>query len=156
MEYKDLLDILIEQNLSLTCMESLTGGLFASTFTSIPNASKVFHGGAVTYTDSIKESFGVSKKTIESFGAISKECAKEMAIQASLFFNSDIAVSFTGNAGPSESEGKPVGLVYIGIKFKDKVSVFELHLEGTRNQIRKQCVDFAFSTLIDDFVQKSS
>ena len=156
MEYKDLLDILIEQNLSLSCMESLTGGLFASTFTSIPNASKVFHGGAITYTDNIKESFGVSKKIIESFGAISKECAKEMAIEASLFFNSDVAVSFTGNAGPSESEGKPVGLVYIGIKLKDKVSVHELHLEGTRNQIRKQCVDFAFSTLIDDFVKKSS
>ncbi len=156
MEYKDLLDVLTEKGLTLSSMESLTGGMFASTFTSIPNASKVFHGGAITYTDEMKESFGVSRKTIEEHGAISKECVKEMAIESSKFFNSDIAVSFSGNAGPGESENKPVGLVYIGIKTEDEVKVYELHLEGTRNQIRKQCVDFAFSTLVEHFSKKSS
>ncbi len=156
MEYHNLLNLLLEQNLTLSCMESLTGGLFASTFTGIPSASKVFKGGAVTYTDEAKEAFGVSKKTIAENGAISKECAKEMALQASFFFNSDLSVSFTGNAGPSESENKPVGLVYIAVKYLKEVSVYELHLSGSRNNIRKQCVDFAFSTLIDNLSQKVS
>ena len=149
MEYQDLLSLLVSQNLSLSCMESLTGGMFASTFTGIPGASQVFHGGAVTYIDAVKESFGVHKSTIDTYGAVSKECAKEMAVNASVFFKTDIAVSFTGNAGPTESEGKPVGLVYIGIKCKDEVNVYELHLKGERNDIRKQCVDFAFKTLIE-------
>jgi PncC family amidohydrolase len=156
MEYKDLLDLLISQNLSLASMESLTGGMFASTFTGIPNASMVFHGGAVTYTDNAKMTFHVSEKIIQDHGAVSKECAKEMALQASSFFNSDIAVSFTGNAGPTSSEGKPVGLVYIGFKIKDNVEVYELRLQGNRNSIRKQCVDFAFKTLIQHLSEKNS
>jgi PncC family amidohydrolase len=149
MEYKDLLNVLMEKRLSLSCMESLTGGLFASTFTSIPGASSVCHGGAVTYTDAVKKSFNVPSSVIANYGAISKECAKEMAKQASSFFQSDVAVSFTGNAGPTESEGKPVGLVYIAMKVLDKLEVYELHLNGERNDIRKQCVDFAFATLFE-------
>ncbi len=156
MEYQNLLNLLLEHNLTLSCMESLTGGLFASTFTGIPSASKAFKGGAITYTDEAKEAFCVSKKTIAENGAISMACAKEMAVQAGIFFNSDISVSFTGNAGPTESESKPVGLVYIAVKFLNEVAVYELHLSGTRNSIRKQCVDFAFSTLIDDLSKKNS
>lgn len=155
MEYKDLLEYLINNNLTISSMESLTGGMFSSTFASIPNASKAFLGGVVTYNNQVKESFGVSKKIIETYGAISKECANKMALQASILFDSDISVSFTGNAGPSESENKPVGLCYIGIKIKDELSVYELHLKGTRNSIRKQCVDFAFEKLIEYF-QKNS
>jgi len=149
MERKDLLELLVKKNLTLSCMESLTGGLFASTFTSIPGASQVFLGGAVTYQDKVKEEFGVSESVVKQYGAISKECAKEMALNASLFFDSDVAVSFTGNAGPDAQEGKPVGLVYIGIKVKNAVSVYELHLTGERNFIRRQCVDFAFEKLIE-------
>ena len=149
MEYKDLLDALIKEKLTLSSMESLTGGLFASTFTSLPGASSVFHGAAVTYTDAAKRSFNVPASIISTYGAISKECAKEMAKQAANFYQSDIAVSFTGNAGPAESENKPVGLVYIGIKFLETLEVYELHLSGERNDIRKQCVDFAFSTLFE-------
>jgi len=149
MERKDLLDVLVSKKLTLSCMESLTGGLFASTFTSIPGASQVFLGGAVTYQDKVKELFGVPSSVIKEHGAISKECAKEMALNASLFFSSDVAVSFTGNAGPDAQEGKPVGLVYIGIKVKNSLSVYELHLTGERNFIRRQCVDFAFSKIFE-------
>ena len=154
MERKDLLDALKSEHLTLSCMESLTGGMFASAFTSIPGASAVFLGGAVTYTDEAKERFGVKKSVISRFGAISKECAKEMALKASLFFQSDCSVSFTGNAGPDAQEGKDVGLVYVGVKVRDVLYTYQLNLEGDREEIRKQCVDFAFQTLIDKIQKK--
>lgn len=155
MEYNDLLSLLIEKKLTLSSMESLTGGLFASTFTSLPGASNVFVGGAVTYTNEIKSRFSIPSSLLSSVGAISKEVAREMALQASLFFKSDIAVSFTGNAGPTESENKEVGLVYIGFKWIDKIEVYELHLTGQRNDIRRQCVDFAFQKIYDTLKNNS-
>ena len=144
MERKDLLDSLREKKAHLSSRESLTGGRFASAFTSIPGASNVFAGAAVTYTDKAKEKFGVKVSTIDQYGAISEQTAKERAIEASLFFNMECSVSFTGNAGPSASENKPVGLVYIAIKVFDKRNVYELHLKGDRDSIRRECVDFAF------------
>lgn len=147
MEKKDLLLVLEDKGLTLSSMESLTGGLFASTFTSIPGASHVYQGSAITYQDSIKEAFHVKKETIDAYGAISMECAKEMALQASLFFKSDVAVSFTGNAGPESQEGKDVGLVYVGIRLRNTLYGYKLKLHGSRDEIRKQCVDFAFSKL---------
>lgn len=149
MERKDLLQLMMEKHLTLSCMESLTGGLFATSFTSVPGASEVFLGGAVAYSNKVKESFGVKNATIEKHGAISRECADEMALKASLFFHSDCSVSFTGNAGPSAEEDKPVGLVYISIHVKNKLYSYQLNLNGDREDIRRQCVDFAFSTLFD-------
>ena len=145
MERKELLDALRQHHAHLCARESLTGGSFSAAFTSIPGASNVFNGSAITYVDAVKEKFGVKTDTIEKYGAISQECAKERALSASLFFNAECAVSFTGNAGPSASENKPVGLVYIGVKVYNKLKVFELHLEGDRDSIRRQCVDFGFS-----------
>ncbi len=145
MERKELLDALRQHNAHLCARESLTGGSFSAAFTSIPGASNVFNGSAITYVDDVKEKFGVAPSTIEKHGAISQECARERALNASLFFNAECAVSFTGNAGPSASENKPVGLVYIGVKVFDHLKVYELHLEGDRDSIRRQCVDFGFS-----------
>jgi PncC family amidohydrolase len=149
MERKELLDLLLASKLSLSSMESLTGGLFGASFTSIPGASQVYKGGAITYTDEVKELYGVKKETIKEYGAVSLECAKEMAIQASKFFNTDVSVSFTGNAGPTASEDKPVGLVFIALKVRNKLYSYKLELTGEREEIRRQCVDFAFSTLIE-------
>lgn len=149
MERKDLLKALKEKHLTLSSMESLTGGLFATSVTSVPGASEVFIGGAVTYSNKAKESFGVKAGVIQKFGAISKECADEMALRSSLFFQSDCSVSFTGNAGPSAEEDKPIGLVYVSINVKDKLYSYQLNLQGDREDIRRQCVDFAFATLFD-------
>jgi PncC family amidohydrolase len=148
MERKDLLDLLVKKGLTLSSMESLTGGMFATAFTSISGASKVFKGAAVTYTDEIKESFGVKKETIDTYGAVSMQTSKEMALRASIIFNTDVSVSFTGNAGPEPSENKPVGLVFISIKVQNKLFSYELHFNGERDDIRRQCVDFAFKELI--------
>lgn len=133
-------------------MESITGGLFASTFTSIPGASEVFKGGAITYTNDVKELFGVRKESIEKFGAISIEVAREMAVRASMFFDSSVSVSFTGNAGPEPQEGKPVGVVYIAIRVKDRLMSYKLQFDGERDIIRKQCVEFAFNTIYEKVI----
>lgn len=153
MERKNLLDLLVSNKLTLSSMESLTGGLFSSTFTSLPGASQAFLGGIVSYAISSKEHFGVSEETIKEKGAISPKCAKEMALVAAEHFHSDCSVSFTGNAGPEAQEGKPVGLAYVAIKVKDKLYSYKLELSGTRDSIRRQLVDFAFSTLYEKISQ---
>ena len=146
MEFK-LGEILTKNHLTLSSAESLTGGLFGETITSHPGASKYYKGGIITYSNSIKEELGVNKSTIEKFGAVSKETATEMVKKAQQFFNSDVAVSFTGNAGPTAMENKPVGLVYIGIAYKTNLFVYSNIFSGTREEIRKKSVEFAIEAL---------
>lgn len=149
MEAKDLLDRLVSKNMTLSAMESLTGGLFSAFFTAIPGASKVFRGSLVTYCNAAKEKFGVRKETLESHGTISAECAKEMCLAASALFQSDVAISFTGNAGPTADEEKPVGLVYVGIKVRENYYGYRLDLKGDRDTIRRQLIDFAFAKIME-------
>ncbi len=138
---EELVELLKNKNLTLSCIESLTGGLFASSITSVPGVSKIFKGGVVTYWTSIKEEVvHVSKDVISQYGVVSSQCALEMARHGQRLLTSDICISFTGNAGPEVMENKPVGLVYIGLKIKDKEFVKELHLQGNRQEIRNKCV----------------
>ncbi len=138
---EELVELLKQKNLTLSCVESLTGGLFASSITSIPGVSKIFKGGVVTYWTSIKEDVvHVDKDIIKQYGVVSSQCALEMARHGQELLTSDICISFTGNAGPDVMENKPVGLVYIGLKIKDKEFVKELHLQGNRQEIRNKCI----------------
>ena len=149
MESHELLDLLVEKHLTIASMESLTGGLFSAFFTSIPGASQAFKGGIVSYCNEAKERFGVRKETLENFGAISAECAKEMCLAAAAIFKTDIAISFTGNAGPTADEEKPVGLVYVGIKVRENYYGYRLDLKGDRDTIRRQLIDFAFAKIME-------
>ena len=138
---KDLVGLFTEKKLTLSCAESLTGGLFAHTITSIPGVSKLFKGGVVTYWNEAKANvISVSKETIDEYGVVSSECASEMARGVKNLFNTDVAISFTGNAGPTSMEGKPVGLVYIGLYYLGEVEIIELNLKGTREEIRNECL----------------
>ncbi len=113
---EELLEALKNKELTLSCAESLTGGLFSSTICSVSGASKVFKGGVVTYWSEIKNQvINVPQEIIDEYGVVSNECASYMAKGVKDLFKTDISISFTGNAGPSSLEGKPVGLVYIGI-----------------------------------------
>ncbi len=156
MKCETLLNLLIQQGLTLSSCESITGGLFASTFTSFPGASQVFRGSLITYCDEAKIKAGISKETLEEDSAISPECAKEMCLASSSFYNTDVAVSFTGNAGPTGQNDKPVGLVYIGVKIRSSLSVYTLHLTGSRNEIREQASAFAFKILINSLSKETS
>ena len=139
----NIVEFLNEKNLTISCAESFTGGLYANHVTNIPHASKCFMGGLVCYDPSIKINvLGVNPETIEKLGTISKECCTEMVEKCAKLFNSDIAVAFTGNAGPTTSENKPAGLCYVGLccPKKNLLIVNELNLTGTREEVKEQAV----------------
>lgn len=111
-----LCEELKERNLTIAAAESCTGGLVAKRLTDIPGASSIFGMSAVTYSAEAKKCLtGVSEETIAKFGTVSAECAEEMANGIRAFSGVSIGVSVTGVAGPSEDEGKSVGLVFIGV-----------------------------------------
>lgn len=116
-------------------IESFTGGMFASEIVKIPGSSKYFKGSLVAYNNQLKEKLGIDT----SNGVINEKVAKEMSLKGKEFLGVDICISFTGNAGPSAMEDKPVGLVFIAINDE----VFTLNLIGNRNSIRNQAVQFA-------------
>lgn len=136
----ELVSKLKEKNLTIGSIESMTGGLFASTITSIPGASKVFKGSIVSYSPLIKENVvGVNKETIDRYGVVSKEVAYEMADKGKKLLDVDICVSVTGNAGPTAEPGEEgVGCVYYGIAFKKKVFITKKVFSGSRDEIRKK------------------
>jgi nicotinamide-nucleotide amidase len=111
---KALLDICSRKKLTLTTAESCTGGLVAAAISEIPGSSAVLDRGFVTYSNEAKQQMlGVTPATIDVYGAVSAECAKEMAKGALAYASVDLAVSITGIAGPTGAvPGKPIGLVY--------------------------------------------
>lgn len=129
---------------TLAFAESCTGGLVSSRLTDIAGSSDVILGSAVTYSNFAKEKFlGVKKSTLENFGAVSEEVAKEMALGALENFGADYAVSFSGIAGPGGgSELKPVGLVCQGLASKKQVQTRSLQFKGDRLKLKER---FAFS-----------
>lgn len=113
---------LMEKDFTISCAESCTGGKFAAALTDIPGISKCFQRGFVTYSNEAKvEQLGVSPVTLERFGAVSEEIAREMAEGLARVSGSDICVSVTGIAGPGgATETKPVGLIYVGLRYQGK------------------------------------
>ena len=111
---KTLLDTCSRKKLTLATAESCTGGLVAATISEIPGSSAVLDRGFVTYSNEAKQQMlGVTPATIDVYGAVSPECAEEMAKGALAHASVDLAVSITGIAGPTGAvPGKPIGLVY--------------------------------------------
>jgi nicotinamide-nucleotide amidase len=111
---KLLLDICTKKQLTLATAESCTGGLVAATISEIPGSSSVLDRGFVTYSNQAKQQMlGVTPATIDVYGAVSSECAEEMAKGALAHALVDLAVSITGIAGPTGAvPGKPIGLVF--------------------------------------------
>ena len=122
---KSLIKLFIKKKIKISVAESCTGGLLASTITSISGASKIFNLGLVTYSNQAKiKILGVNKNIIKKYGAVSHECCYAMVKSLSKISKSDINVSITGIAGPRGSTKlKPVGLVYIGIKKGNKIQI---------------------------------
>jgi len=130
---------LIKKKLTISFAESCSGGMLSSTITSISGASKVFNLGLITYSNKVKiDILKVSKKLIRKYGAVSNECCLSMVKNLSRISKASISVSITGVAGPKGgTKLKPVGLVYIGIKKGNKISVQRILLK-TKNRISIQ------------------
>jgi nicotinamide-nucleotide amidase len=107
--------LLQERQQTLSVMESLTGGLLASTITDVPGSSSYFIGGYVSYSTNLKEQLGVPGTVLATHGAVSEEAARAMAEAVRERLGSDYGLGITGVAGPDEQEGKPVGTVYIAV-----------------------------------------
>ena len=138
-----------ERGLTMTTVESCTGGMIAAAVTSVAGSSSVFHQGYVTYCDAAKhEMVGVRKKTLRKYTAVSRQTAKEMAAGGARAAKADCCISVTGYAGPPSGEpGEEVGLVYIGCAFRGKVKVKECHFFGTRGEVREQAKQKALKML---------
>ena len=139
-----------EKNKTISAAESCTGGLLAAKFTSISGASAVIEGTMVTYSNRIKQKWlGVKKKTLEQFGAVSKECVSEMLDGIQKMSDSNIAIAISGIAGPTGgSEEKPIGTVYIGVKNEDKKIIKKYLFKGDRSFIQEQSARTALEMLI--------
>jgi nicotinamide-nucleotide amidase len=136
----------------LASAESCSGGLFAELITSVPGSSGEFQGGVVTYTNGMKHQLlGIPMTQLEgpgAAGAVSESTAAMMAERICMAAEADFGVSLTGVAGPAESEGKPVGLVYVGIAERGKPTVVHtLQLSGDRTMIRLRAVKAALYRL---------
>ncbi|MCD7952811.1 MAG: CinA family protein [Synergistaceae bacterium] len=140
-----------ERGLSLSLAESCTGGMIAAALTGIPGASDIFWGSAVTYINSAKEHIlGVSEATLERHGAVSEECAREMAESSRRIYGADVAMSVTGIAGPGGgSEAKPVGTVWFGFSSRKGTEAFCRRFEGDREAVRRQTVEQVLDCLIE-------
>ena len=140
---------LLKNNFHVATAESCTGGMIASSIVDIPGTSACFNEGYVTYSNEAKiKNLKVCETTLSNFGAVSKETASEMAVGVKNAAGSDFGVSSTGIAGPDGGTvDKPVGLVFIACAFKDEVIVEELHLTGTRTEIRQKACRSALKLL---------
>lgn len=136
---KCVLSILKEKRKTLSIAESCTGGMVSSAITDLEGASEVFLYGAVTYANSAKiNALGVSKETLECFGAVSEETAIQMARGVRDKSKSDIGVSTTGIAGPGGgTDEKPVGTVYVAISTEKTEKALKLFIPGDREKVRK-------------------
>ncbi len=127
-----------EKSLKVAAAESCTGGMVTERLTQVSGASQVLECGMCTYSNEMKAKLlGVKENTLQEFGAISKETAKEMAEGIRRVSGADIGVSVTGNAGPTASEGKDVGLVYVGVSSEAFSEVLELHIRRTDEDARE-------------------
>lgn len=149
-----VINFMLENNLSLSCAESCSGGLLSAKFIDFAGASKIFYEGIISYSNYSKiKRLGVRGETLKKFGAVSKEVALEMLNS----FQTDICISTTGIAGPkSDNSEKPVGLVYIGLKIKNKTFVREFNFSGERQKVRNQTVNAALDFLEEKLLGESN
>ena len=146
---KKILNKLIIKNISVSTAESCTGGLLAYNFIKNRDSSKVFKGGYITYSNEMKiKDLKVKKSSLKKYGAVSYQVAEEMIVGLYKKNKTKICISTTGIAGPGGStKNKPVGLIYIGIRFNKKNIIIKKNFKGTRIQIQKKCVNFILKYL---------
>lgn len=144
--------LLKEKGVTLSCAESLTGGLFQAQLASLPGTSSILKGGVICYQDEVKKKvLSVKESTLIQHTSVSEKCAQELAENVRELLSSDIGISFTGVAGPGSHEGHPAGTVWIGLSMKDQpTKTFPLNLGGGRNANRMRTVKYGWYYLIKE------
>lgn len=152
---QDVITKMTHRSITLSTCESLTGGGVGAALTAVPGASAVFRGALVTYARDLKASLaGVDEEMIEHDGVVNELTALQMALGAQRACESDWAVSTTGVAGPTETDGASVGTVWFAV-VGPRVGMSEgprytelKQFEGDREQIRNAAIDHALSMLL--------
>ena len=147
---EELQNILRDNNYTITCAESCTGGLISSCITRISGSSQIFKGSVITYSNEIKEQeLDVNKQTMIKYGVVSIEVVNEMLEGVTKKFKSNVAIAVSGVAGPDGGTiDKPVGTVVIGIKGIDGLNDTKVYqLKGSREEVQKQSANIAFEVL---------
>lgn len=141
-----------ENNFSIALAESCTGGLLASKLVNVAGISEFFKEGIVAYSNDAKiKRLGIKEETLKKYGAVSEEVAREMLER----FDTDVAISTTGIAGPGGgTKDKPVGLVYIAIKIKDKIIVERKTFHGERSKVRERTTTYALFKLLKEIRER--
>lgn len=134
-----VLDLLQERDMTIGLGESITGGMIGEMLTRVPGASKTFLGSVVSYSNAMKvELLGVSEKTVLVHGAVSSQCAEEMAVGARRVARAAVGLSVTGIAGPDGgTDTKPVGTFFVGLAIDDTVLSRRYFLPGDRGWVRE-------------------
>jgi PncC family amidohydrolase len=135
--------------LTIGTVESATGGRIADRITNVPGSSDYFKGSVVAYSNEVKVALlGVKKATIENYGAVSEQTAREMAQGGRKLLNVDICVSDTGIAGPSGGTlEKPVGLFYLGLAARDESLIQKHAFPGNREENKRDAAEAALNML---------
>jgi nicotinamide-nucleotide amidase len=150
-----VLKTLRSRNLTLSFAESITGGNLSGDLVKNPDASTVFTGGIISYSNALKRDLlGVNETTLNNFGAVSEQVVGEMVLGLKKQTSSDVCIALSGIAGPGGgSAEKPVGLVYIAFLFGDQCQIKREVFRGNRNQIFNRCINFVFSEILKFYGQ---
>ena len=140
-----------EENLTIACAESCTGGLLTSRLTDVPGSSAYVQGSIVSYSNEIKNSvLKVKAETLKKFGAVSEQTARQMSSNVRELFKTDIGVGVTGIAGPGGGTAdKPVGTVYISVSNLYQTIVQKFNFSGSRSEIKNKSCDAAIKMVKD-------
>lgn len=143
--------LLAESDITIAAAESCSGGIVASRITSVPGSSAYFLGSIVAYSNELKHRvLKVSAETLSQRGAVSAECAREMAVGARALTGATITVSTTGIAGPGgATDRKPVGLIFFACASPTGVSVADVQWDGDRQRNMEDAAAFALQLIID-------
>ena len=149
---KNLIDAARAKSLTIATAESCTGGMVAAAITDTAGSSAVFDRGFVTYSNAAKmQMLGVQSDTLDAFGAVSEQVAREMALGALAQSGAQVSVSVTGIAGPGGSEHKPEGRVCFGLAAQGqptRTETVEFGAQG-RDNVRRVARDHALTLLSD-------
>src|SRR4029077_1639389 len=146
----DLGVVLRSGGLTVSVVESCTGGMVGAAITDVAGSSAYFVGGVIAYSNEVKrKDLDVSEDVLEKFGAVSREVAEQMANGARSRFRTDLAVGVTGISGPdSDGTSKPVGLTYVAVASAERTSSTEFNFHGDRESNRRQATAEALRMLL--------
>ena len=147
--YFKIIKKLINQGITVSVVESCTGGLLSSKITSVSGVSNIYYAGFTLYSNKAKSLIlKIPSKLIIKYGSVSKEVAKKLVINLHKKTKSLLCISTTGIAGPKGgTKKKPVGLVYIGIKYQNTTIILKKKYKGTRKEIQNKTVKDIFKKL---------